>query len=88
MDKDTAKQIISRMETCINLLSEVVQVAHLNCAEQEERIVRRGVGYVLSEIQDRLTDPIYREYPELLPQGIDYAPLEGPTLGQMAKKSG
>ena len=61
MDKDTAKQIMARMETCINLLSEVVQVAHANCGEHEEKVVRRGVGHVLSEIQDRLTDPIYRE---------------------------
>ena len=58
MDKDTAKQIMARMETCINLLSEVVQVAHTNCGKHEERILRRGVGHVLSEIQDRLTDPI------------------------------
>src|SRR6185436_11656487 len=54
MDKDTAKQIIVRMETCINLLSEVVQIAHANCGEHEDRVVRRGVGNVLSEIQDRL----------------------------------
>ena len=88
MDKDTAKQIMVRMETCINLLSEVVQIAHVNCGEHEDRVVRRGVGLVLSEIQDRLTDPIYREYPDLLPQGIDYAPLEGPTLSEMATRSG
>jgi hypothetical protein len=88
MDKDTAKQIIVRMETCINLLGEVVRIAHANCGEYEDRVVRRGVGHVLSEIQDRLTDPIYREYTDLLPQGIDYAPLEGPTLSEMATKVG
>jgi hypothetical protein len=83
MDKNTATQIMIRMETCINLLSEVVQIAHTNCGEHEDRVVRRGVGHVLSEIQDRLTDPIYREHPDLLPQGIDYAPLAGPTLSGM-----
>lgn len=88
MDRDTAKQIIARMETCINLLGEVVQIAHANCSEHEDRVVRRGVGHVLSEIQDRLTDPIYREYQDLLPQGMDYAPLEGPTLSELAAKLG
>lgn len=88
MDKGTAKEIIVRMETCINLLSEVVQIAHANCGEHEDRVVRRGIGNILSEIQDRLTDPIYREYPDLLPQGIDYAPLEGPTLSEMATTDG
>ena len=88
MDKDTAKEIIVRMETCINLLSQVVHVAHANCSEHEDRVVRRSVGYILSEIQDRLTDPIYREYPDLVLQGIDYAPPEGLTLSEMATKVG
>jgi hypothetical protein len=87
MDKDTARQLMTRLETCINVLSEVVQIAHANCGEHEDKLVRLGVGYVLSEIQDRLTDPIYREYPELIPQGVDYTPLEGPTLSEMAIKS-
>ena len=88
MDKATAKQIIIRVESCMKLLNEVAQVAHANCGEQEDRVVRRGVGYVLSEIQDRLTDPIFREYPDMVPQGIDYTPLKGPTLSDMAAKIG
>jgi hypothetical protein len=87
MDEDTARQIMTRMQTCINLLSEVVQVAHARCGEREDRVVRLGVGYVLSEIQDRITDPIFREYPDLLPPGIDYTPLKGPTLSEMASET-
>jgi hypothetical protein len=70
------------------VLSEVVQIAHANCGEQEDRVVRRGVGYVLSEIQDRLTDPISCEYPDLVSQGINYTPLKGPTLSDLAAKIG
>jgi hypothetical protein len=88
MDKATAKQIIIRMDSCMNLLNEVVQIAHANCGEQEDRVVRRGVGYVLSEMQDRLTDPILREYPDMVPQGITYTPLKGPTLSDLAAKIG
>jgi hypothetical protein len=88
VDKQTAKQILSRMEACIDLLSEVVEIAHANCGESEEKIVRRGVGQVLSEIQDRLTDPLYREYPDLLPQDVDYSPMPGQTLPEMASKVG
>jgi hypothetical protein len=86
MDNDTAKQIMTRMETCIDLLGEVFRIAHANCDEHEGKVVRRGVGHVLSEIQDRLTDPILREYPDLLPPGIDYKPLKGPTIGELAAK--
>jgi hypothetical protein len=87
MDKDIAKQLVGQMLACIDILNEAVKIAHAKCGEDEARAVRRGVGYVLSEMQDRLTDPIFREYPDLVPQGIDYAPPKGPTLGQMAKKS-
>jgi hypothetical protein len=76
------------MVACIDLLSEVVQLAHANCGESESRVVRRGVGHVLSEIQDRLTDPIFREHPDLLPEGINYAPRQGPTLSELATKLG
>ena len=88
MDKDTAKEIIARMETCINLLGEVVQVAHAKCGKDEARVVGRAAGHALSEMYDRLIDPILREHPDLLPQGIDYAPPEGPTLSEMATKIG
>jgi hypothetical protein len=88
MDKDTAKQLVGQMLACIDILNEAVETANAKCSEDEARAVRRGVGYVLSEMQDRLTDPIFREYPDLVPQGVDYAPRKGPTLSEMAKKSG
>jgi hypothetical protein len=84
MEKVTAKQITTRWEQCIDLLSEVVQIAHAAGNDSESKVVRRAVGYVLSEIQDRLGDPIYREHPDLLPKGVDYAPLPGATLKDMA----
>lgn len=88
MEKDIAKQIMGRMYACIDIFNEVVGIADAKCGKDEARVVRRAVGYALSEIQDRLTDPILREYPDLLPQGINYAPLKGPTLSEMATKIG
>ncbi len=83
MDHGTAKQIASRLEQCVGLLSEIVQIAHAAGNEQESKLIRRAVGYALSEIQERLTDPLYREYPDLVPKGIDYAPLPGARIGEM-----
>lgn len=85
MDKDIAKQLIGQMLACIDILNEVVETAHAKCGEDEARVVRRAVGHALSEMYDRLIDPIYREYPDLVPRGMDYTPPKGPTLGQMAK---
>jgi hypothetical protein len=88
MDIETAKQVMQRIEKCVQLLSEIVQVADTNCDEIESKIVRRGVGYVLSEIQDRLSDPVLREHIELVPQSVDYRPGIGPTLRELAVKAG
>lgn len=88
MDKDTAKQLVGQMLASIDILNEAVEIAHAKCGEDEAKVVRRAVGHALSEMYDRLIDPIYREYPDLVPQGMDYAPPKGPTLSQMAKKAG
>jgi hypothetical protein len=84
MNKETASKITTRMETCLTLLTEIVQIAHADCSDSESKVVRRGIGYVLSEMQDRIADPIYRMYPELVPKEVDYSPLEGPTISELA----
>jgi hypothetical protein len=86
MDKGTAKQLTERIEACIDIFNELVEIADANCDEHEARVVRRAVGHALSEMQDRLSDPIFREYPDLVPQGVDYTPLKGPTLSELATK--
>ena len=84
MDKETAAKIMARIENCMQQLTEIVQIADADCTGRETKVIRHGVGYVLSEIQDRIADPIYRTYPELVPKGVDYVPLEGPTISELA----
>ncbi len=86
MDKETAKQIMARARESIRRLDEMVQVALSNGDEDELRVVRRAAAHALSELQDRLIDPILREYPDLLPEGVDYTPLKGPTFTELAEK--
>ena len=86
MNKEAAAQITSRLEACLHILSEIVQVAEANCQDAEKKVIRLGIGFVLSEIQDRISDPIYRIYPELIPKNVDYAPLDGPTIDDLAAK--
>lgn len=88
MNKETAAQIMSRVETCLDVLGEIVQIAHAECSDSESRVIRRGIGFVLSEMQDRIADPIYRMYPELVPARVEYTPLKGPTLTDLASELG
>lgn len=84
MDGDTARQIMGRILACIDILNEAVEIAHAKCGEADARVVRRAVGYTLSEMYDRLIDPILCEHPDLVPTGVDYTPPKGPTLSEMA----
>ena len=68
-------------------LDDSVRIVQESCNDEELKAFRRGIGYVLSELQDRITDPIFREHMDLVPEGIDYAPLPGLTLAQIAAKS-
>jgi hypothetical protein len=86
MDKDMAKQIMVRAYDCVRLINEMAEVALSNGNEDELRVVRYAAGYTMSELQDRLMDPILREYPDLLPEGIEYTPLKGPTFTELAAK--
>lgn len=86
MNKETAAKITSRMKACLELFGEIVQIAHAECTDNESRVLRRGIGFVLSEMQDRIADPIYRMYPELVPARVEYTPLKGPTLTDLVSE--
>lgn len=84
MHKDTAKEIMARAWDCMRLVNEMVEVALSRCDEDELRVVRRAAGYTIAEMYERLIEPVLREYPDLLPEGIDYTPLKGPTFTELA----
>ncbi|MDC0739918.1 hypothetical protein [Polyangium mundeleinium] len=84
MDKDTAKQLMARAFDCMRLVNEMTEVALSNGDEDELRVVRRAAGHTIAEMYERLIDPVLREYPDLLPEGIDYTPLKGPTFTELA----
>ncbi|XXY47144.1 hypothetical protein WME91_44790 [Sorangium sp. So ce269] len=86
MRRDFADEITSRIRLCIDELNDILVSVRNNCSEDEFKAFRRGVGNVLSEIQDRLTDPIYREHPDVIPSDANYTPLPGPTLKDIAAK--
>jgi hypothetical protein len=83
MDKNVANEVVAIVRKCIRDLNESLCLVRDRGSEDEFVAYRLGFAHVLSEIQDRLTDPIYREHMDLIPQEVDYAPLPGPTLSQI-----
>lgn len=86
MQKEIADEVTRRLRQCIGELNDILFKIRDNCSEDEFKAFRRGVGNVMSEMQDRLTDPIYREHPDLIPEEANYAPLPGPMLKDIIAK--
>ena len=86
MQKKIAREVIDMMEKCIVQMSELIPLVEEHCSTEEVRAFRRGVGFTISEMQDRITDPIYREHMDLIPKDVEYVPLPGPTLTEIGKE--
>jgi hypothetical protein len=86
MTRNVAVAVVANLSDCINKLNESIVMVMKECSEEELRAFRRGVGHVMSEIHDRLSDPIFREHPELIPPEADYTPGKGPTLAELGRR--
>jgi len=88
MTKETAQELLESLQACIRTMNHAVSVAMKSCAAEEAKSFRRGVGYVMSEMQDQLIDPICREHPDLIPSEANYMPPKGPTLAMLGRQDG
>jgi hypothetical protein len=86
MNKKAAERIMTKLKNCIHELNESICIVQENCATEELKAYRRGVGHTLSEIHDRILHPILREHPDLIPDDADYTPPPGPTLAEIGAK--
>lgn len=86
MKKETAELIMAKLKVSIQQMNESICIIQENCTAEEFNAFRRGVGYTLSEIQERILDPILSEHPDLVPGDVDYKPPQGPTLAQIGAK--
>jgi hypothetical protein len=84
--REIAQEIVGVIEKCIEQISELIPLVEEHCSAEEIKAFRRGIGFSLSEIQDRIMDPIYREHMDLIPADVDYAPLPGPILSKIGRK--
>jgi len=88
VQKKIAQEVVDMVEKCIVQMSDLIPLVEKHCSAEEIRAFRRGIGFTISEIQDRIADPIYREHMDLIPKDVDYVPLPGPTLAEIGGEDG
>ena len=86
MKKELARIALSHIKACIKELEDSLVIVQDNCDADESTAYRRSIGHTLSEIQDRILDPIIMEHPDLVPEDIDYRPRPGPMLSDIGSK--
>jgi hypothetical protein len=76
MKKDVAETISKLMIEYGAKLDDSVRLVMESCSEDEFHTYRRAVGKVMGEMLLEIMNPIYREHPDLLPEGLEPPPPE------------
>ena len=70
-DKQIAAEIYELMQTHYQQLNESVIKVMEQCSEEEFKAYRLAVGHILGEEFFQVIEPLYKEHPELKPEGWD-----------------
>ena len=69
-NKEAAKHIIDVLQKCAAELNESVKYVQETCSEDEFKAYRRAAGHIMGEIYDQGFEPLFKEHPELEPEGF------------------
>ena len=70
MDFDVAEKISILMLQLNSKLDDSVAYVRDNCTQEELEVYRRAVGKIMGAILMDIEEPIFKEHPSLLPDGL------------------
>lgn len=85
-DGDIAKQVSESAAAVYRLINDALIAAKEHCPEHEFRRLRDGMGRVLGELLLEVLNPLYRDHPDLAPEGLEVRtsmqepPLDAPRV--------
>jgi hypothetical protein len=65
MDKNSAAQFKSHVESIIRELSLSHAVAERSATREELTIIKRSIGHIIASLDEMLHDAVYPDHPEL-----------------------
>lgn len=69
-DKETAREVNRRLLEVHCLLNDVVVLVCSNASIEESTVIKKIVGRILGELLLEIVNPLYREHPDLKPDGL------------------
>ncbi|MEP3279366.1 MAG: hypothetical protein ABJN26_06055 [Stappiaceae bacterium] len=70
MDKAAASKTFESMKLVLRELDESIVQIQDDCDEEEYRNYKYSVGKVMVSVRENILDPIFKEYPELIPEEL------------------
>lgn len=71
MDKDTAVRILRHFDAMLEQGNHVLHVVNNACPENERKRYHEILGTAIANIDLDLLEPIYKQFPDLRPKGME-----------------
>jgi hypothetical protein len=71
MDKDTAVKVTKHIEAMIDEANEMLYLVNNSCPQDVRQRFQQVLGTAVAEIDLELLEPIYKEFPDLRPDGLE-----------------
>jgi len=70
-DKDTAEYVVELFLALNSQMIDVIRTIEPKVSPEECKAFKRGVGFVIYEVFDKIVEPICKQHPSLKPPGMD-----------------
>lgn len=70
-NQETAKRVLEKFLDISGQMNESILEVEQTASSNELRAFKRGVGYVMYEVFDKIIEPIVKRHPSLKPPGMD-----------------
>jgi hypothetical protein len=71
MDRDTALKVTRLADELLAKAAELLEVVNTSCSQEERGLIHAPLATVIGEVDLEVLEPIYQQYPELRPAGLD-----------------
>jgi hypothetical protein len=71
MDKDNAIKVTKHLQAMFDQANEALYIANNGCSKDVRETFQKVLGTAVAEIDLELLEPIYKQFPDLRPDGLE-----------------
>lgn len=71
MDRATAVRVCAIVDELLAKAAQLLEVVNASCLPDERTAIHAPLATVIGEVDVEILEPIYRQYPDLRPDGLD-----------------